>query len=577
MKKNFLALGVLVILGALTYANALHGPFMFDDHDFFDDTKKNIRNIPVFFLPDGDNIIQGTTALGHNLFYRPLSKVVPMLPYLIFRSNVFALHVFNLILWTAAAWMVFLFLNGWLGSFWLALLTAALFLVHPINGLAVNYITASVFSAQVILMIASLRFLSSKLLSVLFFVLSLMCHESAMVLPFYAVLIMVWGKGQDWKEAFKVSWPLWLTLVMYFIWRLYFCSLSKGLLNQYGNFSMNIFEFAATDIKLMCWYLERLVFPPGMVMIYTSPVLRGLAVWGWLIFGMGLGVAIFKGLQGSSKVFTLGAAWLVLGFLPFLPASLFQPTRHVLLIESHWMVFASIGFFMVIAYVLTELWKKERSWAGAGGVLLFAVLIFSAWQSNALWADEITYGQYWLSQTPSFSAIHTLLGRAYQERGLYDKARQQWRLGLTSDKRDQLGYFINMGLMDFNQDHYDAAMEEFTQAVKFNPRDEMAYNDIGAIYYKRGQIAEARKYFAAALELNPKSPLPHLNWGELMLRIGRQDEAISSFERALSLSPGNKDALANLASIGMRAQKSGDEKTASRIYNFLMQAAPHGQ
>ncbi len=146
----FLLLAIIIF----TYINALNHSFMLDDHDFFDTRKSDIRNLLGYFLPD-NLVAEKGIAKSVDAYYRPLAQVVPMISHLIFKGNPWGYHIVNLVLFWLACCLIFLFVEKfWPNNKW-GIWVAGLYALHPINGIVVNYITASVFSTQVILMIIS--------------------------------------------------------------------------------------------------------------------------------------------------------------------------------------------------------------------------------------------------------------------------------------------------------------------------------------------------------------------------------------------------------------------------------------
>ena len=172
-------------------------------------------------------------------------------------------HLVNLLLFCAAAFLIYFFARKVLEDEQAGILAAFFYLVHPINGLVVNFVTASVFSAQVILMLASMCFwvgkgLLSKAAGIFFFVLALMCHETAMALPLYLV-VLVWIKTGSLRRAWSVTMPLFIFTFFYFLLRLHIASLDDTVLHNFKNSSFNAFEYAAGYSKLVFWYLEKLI------------------------------------------------------------------------------------------------------------------------------------------------------------------------------------------------------------------------------------------------------------------------------------------------------------------------------
>ena len=191
IKIHSIVFCVFFLIGWVAYSNSLRSGFMLDDHAFFDEKMQNIKFLPYQFLPDKDkalNIKGGKT----DSYYRPIAHVIPMLSYLVFKDNTFGHHWVNLILFLFAVYCIYFLIYSLSQDFILSFIAALLYLIHPINGVFVNYITANVYAAQVILMSLSLICLLQSfkarrenlfyVLSLSFFTISLLCHETSMAI-----------------------------------------------------------------------------------------------------------------------------------------------------------------------------------------------------------------------------------------------------------------------------------------------------------------------------------------------------------------------------------------------------------
>lgn len=536
----FLCVCLLGAITALTYINSIHNPFMFDDHNFFNAEKRNPKNIPSFFLPDRSRLAAGHG--GQDYYYRPFAHVVPMLNYLAFGLNPVGHHTVNMVLFWLAALTVFALIRRLFSDPLLAFFAAVLFVVHPINTMLVNYATANVFSCQVIFMSLSFFFLlrpSSKgILSSVFFILSLLCHETSMAMPFYVVIALVIVGGEPLKEALKRTALLWIILAVYMVFRLKYASLSGGIINNYAAFHMSVVEWTATLMRLGSWYLSKLVVPEGIVMIYAEAPAR-VGIMGWMLVFLlvcaFLGVVWF-GRTKIAKPIAAGIFWLAVGFLPCIPASLFQPSRGVLLIEPHWLTFGSLGFMILLGYVLVDLWRKTL-WTKALVAGLCGMLIVLSRMTNTVWADELQYGYFWLQESPQFTAVHTLLGKAHQIRGEFDMARRHYKWGLTKHPADQLDYNFNFGLMAMEQHDWDNAKLNMELALNILPNSPVVMANMGAIYYAKSDLDKAQEILQKASALDPKDVLSRMNLGSLFRKKGDIKAACSNYGDALALEP----------------------------------------
>lgn len=81
-----------------------------------------------------------------------------------------------------------------------------------------------------------------------------------------------------------------------------------------------------------------------------------------------------------------------------------------------------------------------------------------------------------------------------------------------------------------------------------DPLTEIQHNDLGVVYYKKGQYDLAEKEFLKAIERKKDWYLPYFNLGNLYYKKGDTDKAIKYFEKSLNLEK-KDETLNNLAYI----------------------------
>src|SRR5262249_33807805 len=151
----------------------------------------------------------------------------------------------------------------------------------------VNYKTANVFALQIIFMLLTALFLLKTeegnvvrgyAGSLFFLMMSVFCHETAMFMPLYLIVILVFGREYTWKMALVRCLPHIAVLGSYALWRMGSSSLKSTILDHWALFNINIAQYAATWTQLIVWYLKQMVYPVGTVLIWVTPVLEGKAV-----------------------------------------------------------------------------------------------------------------------------------------------------------------------------------------------------------------------------------------------------------------------------------------------------------
>lgn len=573
---------VFFFICIFTYGNSLNNDFIFDDYSIFSDPLiKDIKYLPYHFHPDKSNLLAKEIS-SEEVYYRPLAYSIWMICYLFFNGSTFGYHFTNVVLLTVAGFLIYLFFNALFRNWSLAFLTAVLFIVHPMNGLIVNYITASIFAFQLSCLFLSLwAFLQVAdhkkqhyfFLSLACFILALLTHETSMVLPFYVTLILFYRK-EEWKNIAVKSAPYFGVAGLYFFFRMFYASIKTSILDKFSNFEMNLPQFIATYTKLAAWYLVNLFTLDGIVLKWATPVLTGEQVWPWL-----LGLLLFLILLGLSlwlyrkkRIVILAVAWLLIGFLPVLFACLFEP-KTGLIIEPHWLFFPSVGFFLLLAFSLTELQSQmpRRSWQM---IVIFIILswIVVSWRYNRLWSDDLKYSQFWLKQVPGYKSVQFYLANAYSRNHQFDKGRAVYRQALESEKTDWQIY-NNLGLMDLAEGHYQDAERNFLLAVNLNPASALGYNNLGTTYLRQNKTAEAKKAFRYSIEINRFLLEPHLNLASVYEQQGEPQAAFLIYQNNLKRRPDEPKSLYAIMKIYLEQNEPEmAQKTAGQLIQHTSDA-----
>jgi tetratricopeptide (TPR) repeat protein len=86
-------------------------------------------------------------------------------------------------------------------------------------------------------------------------------------------------------------------------------------------------------------------------------------------------------------------------------------------------------------------------------------------------------------------------------------------------------------------ERYEEAIEDFSRAIAFEPRNPELYALRGAAYMEAGNAASGIKDLAKAVELNPNSGAYYAARGLAYARAEAYDDALADFARAIELEP----------------------------------------
>lgn len=497
-----------LIAGAAAFANGLNHPLMIDDYVFFDEMGRNPRNLWINFIPDKAKVLN-LEGPKTEVYYRPLALSVPKLVYWLVGGSRFAMHLFNLLLFVTAVWLLARLLGRLSGDMLFGTLTALFMLVHPINGIIVNYKTAGIFALQMIFMIMAADWTFKDKVSpgrqagiIALFLAALFCHEDSFALPLYLLVISRIVLKDPWQRSLQRCGPIFTAAVIYFFLHMIWASLGENLFNKYAGYHMSIWEFVATWFSLQAWYIAKFFAPEGIVIWTIRPIIHTGAA-DWVVFGSTLwflAVWTRKKYFPNSVWMQVGLWWFFIGMLLLGAGSLFNGNQ--LMIEPHWLLFACIGFFMVLADALILVLRGPLRIPVA---IATAVLVLSwmswGWAYNTLWNSEKNYCYYWLQENPSFNPVHMYIARAYFGEGNLEMAAKHYKLSLANQYPDYIMY-SNLGSIALLEDKLPLARAYLMRALSIEPRCARALSSLGLVFVRMGDLNKAELCFKRSAQVN---------------------------------------------------------------------------
>ena len=100
--------------------------------------------------------------------------------------------------------------------------------------------------------------------------------------------------------------------------------------------------------------------------------------------------------------------------------------------------------------------------------------------------------------------------------------------------------YIQMGLAFHKQQRYDAAVREFSKAIRVRPDMADAYLYRGIAFYAAGQMEASITDFNKVLELRPERATVYLYRGDSYLALGQRAQAVVDYKQALAQADGDE-------------------------------------
>ncbi len=493
---------LVFLLPLAVYYAALDYPFQFDDHLFLKDENVQLGRWVHFISPPVPRFLTWLTFLAQYRLHGPSPA-----PY----------HLFNLLVHALNGVLVFLFLHlvpvprtltvassqsskdrseanqtpqesETRNDFFLPLLAALVFAVHPIQTEATLYVyQRSALLATLFAFLALISHFKSRPLFVLFFfALGVACKEFIIVLPLILWVCDGFLKG-EWRPR---SWHLAYLAVALVIGIPYLFSPGwEDAASGIGILSSLV--YAATQVEVVWSYVLLTLLPIGLNLDHhVLPridwlELRWLAqlfIWTILVWGF-----------LKLKSFSAHAAFYVaLFFLFLLPTSSLVPRLDFMF--EHRLYASMLGFSALLAWCLRSLlaYVKAR-WSSSGAKLPLTGVIF-------LFVGGIL---------ASYIGLGRVRARVWSDEELL------WRdTVIKSPRKYRPNYNLGVVLMRHSPKEAETYL---SQAVDIDPSNPLALKSLGEVYFDRGEVGKAEATWKRALDLDPGDAETHADLGKLYL------------------------------------------------------------
>jgi tetratricopeptide (TPR) repeat protein len=584
-RRDALALAAIAVLGLLSYGNAFHAAFAFDDYT-------NILKNPL--LRDLGNYLLGPAGYE--------AKPSRYVAYLTFALN-YALggldprgyHALNVAVHLVNAGLVYGLalltfgtprlrtsrLAPWSGA--LAFVASALFAAHPLQTEAVTYVVQRVTSlAAMLYLLALVQYVGWRLaaeagnqgraggvlryaLAIATAVAAMRTKEIAFTWPATVFLYELIFFGRP--TARRVAWlvPVAATALVIPLTFVRFDTSGAGALAAAGKAlsaaseatrvqtTLSRWDYLTTQLSVIATYLRLLVLPVGQNLDYEYPVyhsllephvIASLALLGALA-GAALALLRARPVDPAARLVAFGILWF---FLTISVESSLIPIVDV--IAEHRVYLPSAGLFVAAvtaAALLATRTAAERGMVGlaAGGLAVALVLGGATFARNRVWADEVSLWSDVVAKSPGKSRPHCNLGGALGKVGRPGEAIAELREAI----RLEPGYveaYNNLGVALAEVGARDEGIATLEEGIRIDPGHADTYYNLGRVYATGGRYGEAVALFEAALRLRPDYAEAYANLGAALNRAGRPTDAIEVLQRAAPLLRDSAEAQFNL-------------------------------
>jgi Flp pilus assembly protein TadD len=163
------------------------------------------------------------------------------------------------------------------------------------------------------------------------------------------------------------------------------------------------------------------------------------------------------------------------------------------------------------------------------------------------------------SLDPTLSEAHSLLGVAFDRKGMPERAKDSYERAVKAEPEDAQT-LNNLGYSLYLNGNYRAAVDKLKRAAKLAPADERILNNLALAQCRLGKYKDALKSFTRA----GGEYMGRINTATMLERAGRDAEAIEQYEAALRIQSNSEVAMRRLADLYQRYGRT-NEAQATRV------------
>ncbi|MFA6308401.1 MAG: hypothetical protein WC677_01445 [Clostridia bacterium] len=550
---------LISIVALLAYSNTFNAPFELDD---FGSISNNYSiQTPFDFV-----------AMWHFYSSRIVAYFTFSINYFFGQNSEVGYHVVNLIIHILSGFLFFLIFRIILGFEYfknkslqkykniICLLSAVIFIVHPINTSAVTYIVQRIASLAAMFILLSIYFYlkyrtTNKLiyffLSFLSTIIAMFTKENSITIPILIITVEILFLLKEFRlkplKRIAILFILSLTIFIVPVTNLYLDGYNQSDPNTTfkASTSMDRFHYLTTEINVVSRYVEQMLIPDRQNFDYADSFPKSKTIFenntyiSLIVIFLTLLMAILC--IRRNKLISLGIFWFYIGLSV---ESTLISIKDVYF--EHRLYFSSVGFVIFLVGIIFAAFRIFRRHFSFEKPLLF-FLVFCIFtiplysgltlKRNYLFSSDILLWSDVVSKSPSSDRAHTSLGTGY------------------------LNSYNNAGV---NQNKYlRHAEKQFNKAISINPENSVASSNLSKVYLLQKRYRECINQATYTLALVETTYAYH-NLGSAYENTGKNKLALEAYLNGYRI---DNRKLFILEDVGNLYFKLGNYKMARFYYN----------
>ena len=419
-------------------------------------------------------------------------------------------------------------------------------------------------------------------LATFFFLLAILSKSLTATLPAVLLVLTWWRTGRWWDRSTWVPFVPWVV-----------CGAAMGGITgwvehhfigaQGDDFALGVIERGVLAGRVIWFYLGKYAWPVDLIFIYPRWTVDLGVWWQWLFPAAAVGLLVWFWTMRARTRGPLAGLLIFVGTLVptigFFNVFAFKFSY----VADHWNYLPSVALAVAAAWGAVALAERFGGRAGSSSrpgskdrgkaeavpqpgsksaiaadaprqpylkiasAAVLVVLAALSWRQCAGYRDMETFYRTILRDNPDCWLALNNMGLLEKERGHPQAAVDYLERTLQLRPKDPEPE-NNLGTALQNLGRNREAIPHFEAAIRKWPIYANAYYNLGNALFNEGRVAEAAKSFAESVRLQPTQTGARHNLGVALLQLGQTDAAIAQFQEALAVRPDYPEAHHSLGS-----------------------------
>ena len=442
--------------------------------------------------------------------YHPIPLLSYSLEYHFIKSDPFYYHLNNLTLHIINFLLVYFLIYKLDNNIFTAFFTALLFAIHPLKVEPVAWISSRKDLFYGLFIICSMLFylnysqkkrLEFYLLSIVFFILSLLSKAMALAFPFVLLLFDFYSGRKITKKEILEKIPFIVVAILFGIIALFARESYVSVLHE-NEFTFSDSIFLGT-YRIIFYYFLRTFLLGNVDWIFPYPHIEYPSfylIFSSIVITISLFIIVLFSLKKTKRI-AFGLCFFFLFIAPVLKTPILGFTA------DRFSYIPSIGISFLVANFFSYLINKIPKANYISKLLTFLPLLsiilfcfYTSWHKTKFWKSDTILWGYLLKHYPNFYMPYYQRGMAYMSDKEIDLAVNDFnKAQLLNPNYAEIYHYRGNAFM--LQGKYNLAINDFNSALKLNPKLIVTYNNLGEAYYNLGILEKACQSFNKSCDL----------------------------------------------------------------------------